>query len=426
MRKFIDNQYFKISLYIIFVIAASILTYRLSSRTDNIMPAISSFFAAIFRILSPILYGLLIAYFMNPAMSFFERHLTSFIKPQKLKYRKAIRSLSIFLVYIVLFGSLIAIVKFLFPKILENIKILVSNFPTYLNELQTLSNEIELMIEKNVATLPFAVDTNILFETFNTDYLFNFFSVTSMRNLANTIISNAVGVTGLVLNLVIGFVVALYALTQKESFVSGAKRLTYASFKEATANKIINLFAETHIMVTKFFVGKSLDSLIIGILCYLGMHFILKNPYALLLSLIIGVCNMIPYFGPFIGAVPAVIITLFEGVTPAIGVIIFILVIQQLDGLVIGPKILGDSIGISPFWIISAITIGGALWGPLGMFFASPLLAVLIVVIERWVDKELLKKAIPMPKVHPDETIPIIKKSTTAIKWPTLNKKPSK
>ena len=159
------------------------------------------------------------------------------------------------------------------------------------------------------------------------------------------------------------------------------------------AQKIIAIAAEGHATFIQFFVGKFIDSTIIGIICFVGLS-ILRNPYALLLSVIVGVFNMIPYFGPILGAIPAVIITLFTGFMPAVFVGIFIFILQQFDGLVLGPKILGDSIGLSPFWIISGILIGGAVWGPLGMFFASPIVAVILNNLSRWVDKRLRERNI--------------------------------
>lgn len=418
LKRILDTKYLKIALYTIFVIIISILAYRLSSKSDNIMPAISSFFSSIIGMLSPILYGLLIAYLMNPAMGFFERHLIKMYKMPTLKHYKFIRILSIIIVYICLFGTVILATQFLIPQMLENIKVLITNLPTYIDAFQGFINTLETNLNNNLASLPISVDTSILFDSLEINSMFN---IEAIKLVLDTLISNTLNITNLLLDWVIGFVVALYALNQKETFVNGSKRLTYALVKRTNAEKIIQLVGETNNMIIKFFVGKSLDSLIIGILCYLGLNFVLHNPYALLLALIVGVCNMIPYFGPFIGAVPAVAITLFEGLPAALGVAIFILILQQFDGLILGPKILGDSIGISPFWIISAITIGGALWGPLGMFFASPILAVILSTSNRWIDKKLRAKDIDLPQLSSNNFTPCITEPTTKFKIPKLN-----
>lgn len=385
------------------------------------MPSISLFIKSIFLTLSPMLYGLLIAYLMNPAMCFFERHLAKFFNARKKQHYKNIRMVSIIIVYICLFGTIIVSIRFLIPQILQNLKVLINNLPKYIQEMQEFTNMLEQTLDNSLATLPVPLDSSILFDSINLDKIIN---IQAISILIDKLISNTLNMTSAFLNLIIAFVVALYALNQKETFSNGVKRLTYAMFKTPTANKIIAIFSETNHMIIRFFVGKSLDSLIIGILCYLGLHFILKNPYALLLALIVGVFNMIPYFGPFIGAVPAIIITLFDGIAPAAGVGVFILILQQFDGLILGPKILGDSIGLTPFWTISAITLGGALWGPLGMFFASPILAVILATINRWIDKKLSSKDIILPKLELEDATPHINPPANTLKFPSFRKKP--
>ncbi|MGL6175265.1 MAG: AI-2E family transporter [Cellulosilyticaceae bacterium] len=422
MKKFLDTNYLKISLYIIFVVVSCILAYRLSSKTDNILPYIYAFFKNITDILAPIIYGLLIAYLMNPAMGFFERHLVRVTKPTQTAQYKHIRIFSIIIVYICLFGTVFLTVRFLVPQILENIKVLLNNLPNYINEITLFITQLEGSINESLSPVGATIQASNVLNAVNVNPML---SLDSLNNLLNTIIASSLNITGILLDWVIGFVIGIYALNQKETFANGMQRMLYAGFKQHTATTIIRLSKETHEMVLKFFVGKSLDSLIIGIMCYIGLSF-MNNPYALLLALIVGVCNMIPYFGPFIGAVPAVILTLFEGFNPALWVALFILLLQQFDGLILGPKILGDSIGLSPFWIITAITIGGALWGPLGMFFASPILAVILSCINRWINTRLLSKSISMPELDTDHFIPNIKSPQAKLNLPFSRKKSKK
>lgn len=422
MKKFLDTNYLKISLYTIFVVVCCILAYRLSSKTDNILPYIYAFFKNIADIFAPIIYGLLIAYLMNPAMGFFERHLVKTIKPTHSVQYKRIRIFSIIIVYMCLFGTVFLTVRFMVPQILDNIKVLLNNLPNYVKEIQQFIQQLEGSINESLSPVGASIQASNVINAVNVNPLV---SLDSLNNLLNTIIASSLNITGILLDWVIGFVIGIYALNQKESFANGTQRILYASFKQHTATTIIRLSKETHEMVIKFFVGKSIDSLIIGILCYIGLS-IMNNPYALLLALIVGICNMIPYFGPFIGAVPAVILTLFEGFNPALAVAIFILFLQQFDGLILGPKILGDSIGLSPFWIITAITIGGALWGPLGMFFASPILAVILSCINRWINTRLLTKSISMPELDTEHFIPEIKGPQAQISLPFTRKKTKK
>lgn len=385
-----DNAYFKISLYAIFVSIVTILFYRFSSNSDNIAPSIAAFLGDITKIILPILYGLLLSYLLNPIMMFFEKYYLKWFKPKTVKQKKMLRTLSIVSVYVCIIGLLTLMIRYLVPQIYENIRQLIEAAPKYMEELNNKIIALELAINDNVATLPFTLDTQEIFNRFNPE---KFFNMTLVNNMISGIMSKAITVTSSLYNWIMGIVIAFYVLTQKEDFSRGMKRLTYAMFRKDRAEKIVAVFSEGHDIFIQFFVGKFIDSFIIGIICFVGLS-LMGNPYALLLSVIVGIFNMIPYFGPILGAIPAVIITLFTGFMPAVFVGIFIFILQQFDGMVLGPKILGDSIGLSPFWIVSGIIVGGALWGPLGMFFASPIIAVILKNIERWIQKRLNAKQI--------------------------------
>ncbi|PHV70836.1 AI-2E family transporter [Sporanaerobium hydrogeniformans] len=400
MKKFWhNNTYLKIALYAIFVVVVSILFYRVSSNTDNIAPAIMNFFKGIFNTLSPIFYGLLIAYLFNPIMDFFERYLLKLFKPQKIKYRKFIRTLSIVIVYIVILGTCVLMIRYLVPQILQNIKELFDMLPIYMHAFQKTLASLEGNINEAITAFSLPIDTPKLFEMINAnlqDFL-NFSKLNVMVSaLFSTIVTRAYTFTFSLFNGIMALVIAFYTLQQKEAFTYGAKRVIYSFFSVPTADKIITISSEGHQTFIRFFIGKFIDSTIIGILAFIGLT-ILKNPYAILLAFIVGVFNMIPYFGPLLGAIPAVIITLFSGLWPATLVGLFIFLLQQFDGLILGPKILGDSIGLSPFWIVSGILVGGALWGVLGMFFASPIIAILLVNINRHMDKVLHTKHVAVP-----------------------------
>ena len=402
LKKIWDTYYVKIALYTLFVIVAAILVYRISSNTDNIIPHVYAYIKSIIAIFTPILYGLLIAYLLNPAVAFFERYLIKWTRSTTFKDFKRLRLLSIIVVYICIFGTLFLTIRFLVPQILDNIKVLFNNLPTYLDELRDIIAQLQHTVNENIS---YPDVTQFVNEFINPSKVSHLVDFASLSKAFDHVISGTMNLTGTILNLIIGIMIASYAVMQKETFTNGSKRLIYALFRQNTANKIISIASESHTTIIRFFVGKSLDSLIIGIICFIVLS-IMKNPYALLLSFIVGLFNMIPYFGPFIGAVPAVILTLFEGIPAAIGVAIFIFLLQQFDGLYLGPKILGESIGITPFWIISAITVGGAIAGPLGMFFASPILAVILSITNRWIDKRLNTKRIDLPKLSPDEIVP--------------------
>ena len=399
-----DNIYFKISLYAIFVAAMTILFYRFSSNTDNIAPSIIAFIRAVAKVLLPILYGLLLSYLLNPIMMFFEKYYLKWFKPQTSKQKRSIRTLSIFTVYVSIIGLLILMIRYLVPQIYENIKELIEVAPQYIESIDNKFTAFELSLADNMTTLPFNFDIKEVFSKFSLEHYFN---ASLINNMVSGIMTKALTLTSSLYNWIMGLVIAFYALTQKEDFARGTKRLTYALLSKERASKIIAVFSEGHAIFIRFFVGKFIDSFIIGVICFIGLT-MMKNPYALLLAVIVGIFNMIPYFGPILGGVPAVIITLFTGFMPAVFVAIFIFILQQFDGMVLGPKILGDSIGLSPFWIVSGIIIGGALWGPLGMFFASPIIAVMLKNIERWIQKRLAAKHIPEEAIHVTQPEPPI------------------
>jgi predicted PurR-regulated permease PerM len=185
--------------------------------------------------------------------------------------------------------------------------------------------------------------------------------------------------------------IAFYMLYDKERFARKMEKGVYALSSKEKATRFLNNTERVHHIFNDFIVGKAVDSLIIGIIAFVVLT-IMKAPFPLILALIIGVTNMIPYFGPFIGAIPAILITLLIDPPLAIAVSIFILILQQFDGNILGPKILGESVDLSPLWIILAVVIGGALMGPLGMFIGVPIFATVKVFGGEYIDRLYRKK----------------------------------
>jgi predicted PurR-regulated permease PerM len=208
------------------------------------------------------------------------------------------------------------------------------------------------------------------------------------------IVSEIQKITSGVISIIVSFVISIYMLGEKRDLVARIKRMTYAYFTDEKADQIFYTFKLANKIFKAFFLGKLLDSTIIGILAYLVFG-IFNFEYALLIALIVGITNMIPYFGPFIGAVPAAIITFVANPSQPVNVfwmLLIILIIQQLDGLLIGPFILGDSVGVNAFWIILAVTVGGATFGLLGMFLGVPVSVLVKTLIEEDVERKLAFK----------------------------------
>lgn len=201
-------------------------------------------------------------------------------------------------------------------------------------------------------------------------------------------------VTGAVINIFVAIVVSIYFLGAKERFFAQTKKMLYAHIKKEKVDRLIGLTALTNDTFSNFISGKLIDSLIIGILAFIGLS-VFRFPYALLLAVIIGITNVIPFFGPFLGAIPSFIIILIVDPTKAFWFLLFILVLQQLDGNVIGPKILGYSIGISAIWIVFSIVVGNKLLGFVGMVIGVPAFAVFYTLFKSWSERKLKEKGLP-------------------------------
>lgn len=326
------------------------------------------------KILTPFFWGFAIAYILNPLMVKLEKRF-------KLK-----RGLSMLVCYIVFFGLIGLFLAIVVPVVITNLVDIINLLPEYMESIQSFFNEtiLGLSVVERLNLQEF------LSSNFNElgNVVLNFLNIT-----LNTVVSQVVGITSGLLKFIIGIIISMYMLNEKESFIINCKKFLLAIFGKTGSDKFIEIGNLTNSIFSNFFVGKAIDSLIIGVLCFIGLS-ILKAPYALLMSLIVGIFNMIPYFGPFIGAVPAILVTLFISPLKAIWVALFILLLQQLDGNVIGPKILGDMVGISPFYIILSIMIGGGFFGMLGMLFAVPFFKLMSVIIDRYMEQRIEKQGL--------------------------------
>ena len=206
-----------------------------------------------------------------------------------------------------------------------------------------------------------------------------------------------VGLYTLVMELfhaVIGVIVSVYILFGKETFINQSKKATYAIFPTERANLLIHIAVKTNEIFGGFIIGKIIDSIIIGILCFIGTS-LLNMPYAMLVSVIVGMTNVIPFFGPYIGAIPSAVLIALADPMKGVYFLIFILLLQQFDGNILGPKILGNSTGLSAFWVIVSILLGGGLFGILGMLFGVPAFAVIYYIVKLFLDNQLEKKKLP-------------------------------
>ena len=348
----------------------------------------------IFKILEPIVIGIVLAYLLNPVMVFVEVRVAKFLA-KYVKNAKRLKSLSRMLgiagAWIFFAVIIVVLVASILPTIWDSIMSMVRGFPDAVNNLLAWLNEVVEDGSEMEAFLNEAVVTgSAWFQTWMKETL-----LPQMEGYIASIMSGAVaGVKG-VLNVFIGVVVSVYVLTSKDTFSGQAKKIVYAFFKPSKANVIIDTARKSHELFGGFITGKLLDSLIIGVIAYVVL-LIMKMPYSMLVAVIVGVTNVIPFFGPFIGAIPSFFIILLQDPMKSLYFLIFIFILQQIDGNIIGPKILGDTTGISAFWIVFSTTFFGGLWGFPGMVLGVPLTAVIHHIVRRILNYMLKKRGIPV------------------------------
>ena len=356
-------------------ISLSIIFFFLIYRFDGFGDAIST----LTGILMPFIYGAVIAYLLKPVCNTIEAFLRRFI-PEKMK--NLINALSV--TFTILFGLLLiyALCMMIIPQLITSVTTLYYTAQANITKFMYWANHLEFL-EKNEQIMELL---NSAYAALNTN-LDTWIKNTLLPSMQNIVSGAAIGVLNVVTvakNLIIGIIVAVYILASRKRFVQQGKMVLYSVVKPRWASLITEEVKYADRMFGGFINGKILDSAIIGLLCYIGC-LIFKFPSALLVSVIIGVTNVIPFFGPFIGAIPATLLILIQNPIKALWFVLFVLVLQQLDGNIIGPKILGNTTGLSSFWVLFAILLFGGLWGFAGMIVGVPLFAVIYDVIKKLV-----------------------------------------
>ena len=356
-------------------ISLSIIFFFLIYRFDGFGDAIST----LTGILMPFIYGAVIAYLLKPVCNTIEAFLRRFI-PEKMK--GLINALSV--TFTILFGLLLVYALFMMivPQLITSVTTLYYTAQRNFAKFVQWANHVEFF-EQNSQIMDLL---NSAYDTVSTsiDTLVKTKLLPSMQNILSGAALGVLNVVVVLKNLVIGIIVAVYMLASRKRFVQQGKMVLYSVVKPRWASLITEEVKYADKMFGGFINGKILDSAIIGVLCYIGC-LIFKFPSALLVSVIIGVTNVIPFFGPFIGAIPATLLILIQNPIKALWFVLFVLVLQQLDGNIIGPKILGNTTGLSSFWVLFAILLFGGLWGFAGMIVGVPLFAVIYDVIKKLV-----------------------------------------
>ncbi|MCR5690789.1 MAG: AI-2E family transporter [Eubacterium sp.] len=332
------------------------------------------------QVMMPFILAFFFAYLIKPISDGIRMLLNKIKKDKGLKLKKVI---GITFAYIIVIGALTILVVYIFPQLKDSAKEISSSVKNGYNYLTKHEDEINASVPfMDVAAIIEYVKNNLL------DKLMN-----NSGNIMPYVYKFSSSIFSTLYNILMGLVISIYIVIDGHRLKQSFKRIIYAFAPKKKAKNICEVLGHCNHIFNGFLFGKALDSLIIGILCFIAMS-ILQLPYALLMSLIVGVTNMIPYFGPIIGAIPGAFIYLF--IDPKLTLIfaIMILILQQFDGLYLGPKILGDSTGVKPLWVIFAIIVGGAYFGAIGMFLGVPTVAVFMYLIELFVKKRFKERNI--------------------------------
>ena len=381
---------FGVSLVVLVTACLIILFYFGVKRYDGLQDGWVKFM----DILQPFIIGFTMAFLMNPIMKFIEKHLLHFLLPiskNEVYARKHIRVFSTIVSAVVLLGVVGGFLVTVIPEMLNTIQYLFLHIHEQIAGVLDWANEItrghweeEILGAKDAKVLDNAMDQ---VQAFVTKYL----KLDQRDEIIRTITNSVIGVGHILVNILIGIIVSIYVLVSKEKFKGQTKKIVYSVLSTKQANVCVEVVRKAHDIFYGFIVGKIVDSIIIGLICYVCM-IIMGLPYRVLVSVIIGLTNVIPVFGPYIGAVPTVIIIFLTNPWQGIYFLIFVFILQQVDGNIIGPKILGDSTGLSSFWVIVAIVVGGGLFGLLGMLIGVPTMALLYYLVGRIVDYVLSRK----------------------------------
>ena len=383
------RPYLAIGLTAILVVMVCIAIFFVVLRFDGLF----SGFKQILQSVQAIIVGLIVAYLINPIMKWFEKILykKSRKKSKELtpKRKQRIRLASVAFAMAIFLAIIVVLIWLIIPQLV----ICIEDIVLSMNEkVQSLTDWINRLTKQDSAMAgkldSFISEASTYLEKWLRE------RVLGQSNFVTSITTGVYNVIKAIFNVIIGFIVAVYVLTTKEKFIGQAKKIIYAVFRPRYGNVIMEVVRKADDVFGGFFIGKIIDSLIIGCLCFAGLA-ILRMPYVALVSVIVGVTNVIPFFGPYIGAIPSAILIFLVDPMKGIYFIIFILILQQVDGNVIGPKILGNTTGLSPFWVIFAILLFGGSFGVIGMLFGVPIFAVLYYIIKRVVEHVLKKRRLP-------------------------------
>lgn len=379
-------RYLYISLTGALAIVLSISFFFILFRFKEVLGGIKN----VTNILMPFIYGAIIAYLLTPVCNSIEKALQPFLA-RYLKSEKQARKAAGGLAILGSLGAAVLFVYFLLamvlPEIFQSVRSVVVLLP---DNVEKWTQWIEGFVSDNQVVLNYVEQFSDEIQQYLQDFMKNVL-LPNMQMIVSGVSSGVISILVILKNLIIGIIAAVYMMASRKKFAAQAKKAIYGTFRVPFANAIIEEIHFADKVFGGFIIGKMLDSLIIGCLCFVIISF-MKMPYAMLVSVIVGVTNVVPFFGPYFGAIPSALLILMVSPRQCIYFLIFILILQQFDGNILGPKILGDSTGLSGFWVLFSILLFGGLMGFVGMVIGVPAFAVIYDLAKRGVEHSLRKR----------------------------------
>lgn len=381
MKLYSNKKYNTIAMYVLLVVAISILLVICLFKFDGLLKILNFLISAAM----PMIVGFVLAYALNPLMLYIEKYLKKILCKKKNR-AKLVRVISLVLTFVLFLSVVFGLISVVAPEVVRSLANIIDSIPGALTRLQKWATNI-------LEDYPKVLDV-VKREINDVSKYIDSFSDDIQPFLMNILDGVWVGVTGAfsyIKNFFLGLIVAIYLLLSKEKMQAQLKKSLMAVMSRPKCEKLFRISNDSNKIFSGFITGKIIDSIIIGLLCFIGVT-IMNMPYKVMISVVIGVTNIIPFFGPFIGAIPCAFLVMLSEPKKVILFVIFIFLLQQLDGNVIGPTILGDSTGLPAFWVLFSILLGSGLFGFIGMLLGVPTFAVIYNLFKNYINGKLKSK----------------------------------
>ncbi len=384
MKFYANKKYQTIAIYAAVVIAVNVLLVLALYNFKDIVKGVKDFFV----VLEPVTWGVVIAFLTNPIMEKTSKLLGKLYKSEEQRVKRAgfIKIVSVIVTEMLFLGIVTGLVAIVVPELIKSVMEIFDNAGSIVESIQKWINK----LFRNYPSIEQAASKWL--SKFNTDIGTIYDNV---KPMLENILTGAWGVVTVVKNFILGFIVSVYMMCSKDKLLAQIKKMIIAITRKRTCEKIMSVCSQANTVFSGFITGKIVDSIIIGLICFIGLT-IMGMPYATMISVLIGVTNIIPFFGPLIGAIPSALLILLIAPNKCIIFVVFVVVLQQFDGNILGPKILGDSTGLPGFWVLISLLVFGGLFGFVGMVLAVPTSALVYSFIRSAVEERLRRKKLPV------------------------------